>query len=95
MWYFALWLVRSSIMSELKPLPTAIPPNVLPRDPRTLADVEADLTLAGTELAHHRSRRGELTNKAERIAQRPALIVHELNCLIDEWAALNATSRLR
>ena len=90
MWYLlAMFLVRGGTMSEQ--YPTAVKPTDLPhtKPARTLADVEADLALAGTELNHHRSRRGELTNKAERIAQRPALMVHEVNWLLEEWATLH------
>lgn len=82
-------------MSELQPVPVA--PTNLPNvpvipEPRTIADVEADLALAGLELSHHRSRRGDTVNNLERLAERPALLVQELNWLVDEWAALNRLS---
>jgi hypothetical protein len=78
-------------MSDLAPIakPTA-PPVAAVREARTIADVIADLTLAGAELNHHRGRRGDTVNNLERLAERPALLVREVNWLLDEWAALDA-----
>lgn len=95
MWYIAfaaLWVLRGGTMSDQQPAmkPTITGPPLEPvtqwPPPRTIHDVEADLALAGLELAHHRKRRGDTVNNQERLAQRPALLVHELNALLDEWS---------
>ena len=98
---FLIWLWRGGDRMSIQPTdPTAIPkptivgPPLVPVttivEPRTIHDVEADLALAGFELNRHRSRRGDTVNTAEILAQRPALIVHEVNWLLEEWSALHA-----
>lgn len=87
----ALWN-GGTMSDQVKPSivgPALIPVTPALPEPRTRADVEADLALAGLELHHHRSRRGDHTNNAERLAQRPSLMVLELNVLIEEWAAMS------
>jgi len=101
MYYFALWLwiLRGGDTVSIQPTdPTAIPkPRIVgpplqhaePTEFRTLSDVEAELIYAAAELRHHRSRRGDKTNDVERRDERPALLVHEVNWLLEEWQALN------
>ena len=82
-------------MSDLAPAPKPTAPAVAPVAPveaRTVTDVIADLTLAGAELNHHRGRRGDTVNNLERLAERPALLVREVNWLLDEWAALTSST---
>ena len=101
---FLIWLWRGGDRMSIQPTdpnaapkPTITGPALVPVitivEPRTIHDVEADLALAGFELNRHRSRRGDTVNKQERLAQRPALLVQEIDWLLDEWAAMSYATR--
>lgn len=89
-----LWLVRGGTVSELKPRVAgpALEPvaaAVEPIDPRTIADVEADMTRVNRLLMEHRSRQGATVNRIEIRDGMPALPTQELNWLHEEWRALH------
>ena len=57
--------------------------------PRTLTNVEDELREAGARLVHHRSRQGDTVNNRDRCDGTPALLVHPVDWLLEEWAAMS------
>ena len=78
---------------SIQPSDPAAIPNAATYPPRTIADVELELTIANGIIVERRARQGDKARFLERIDGRPAILTQEVNWLLEEWRIMWAATR--
>ena len=78
---------------SIQPSDPAAIPDAATYPPRTIADVELELTIANGIIVERRARQNDKTAFLERLDGRPAILTQEVNWLLEEWRIMWAATR--